>query len=338
MHLVSFYKGDLPDSIEKMGIHIHHTKSPTNWLSPFLARAQRIARRIKPDVVHGGFLQTDGFCAAIVNYHPLLSMPWGSDVFVYSKKFYLNWITKFTLSRADMITCDCEQVKKEILRLVDFPEKRIVVFPWGIDLTKFNPLHKDGGIREKLGWEDNLVVIHDRQFKEVYGIKYFVEAIPEVVKAIPNARFLFCGTGPLEEKMKKETVERGVSSYVHFAGSVENEKLPKYLNSADVYASSSLSDGTSVSLLEAMACGLPAVVTDLPAILEWIVDGENGLLVPARESKMLAQKIVELLENDEMRRKFGERNIAIVEKRADWQKNVSILEGIYRKLVDEARG
>ncbi len=264
-------------------------------------------------------------------------MPWGTDVLIYPKKsMVLNWMAKFTLSKADMVTCDCRKVKKEILRLIDFPRDRIVVFPWGIDLKKFNPRTTTGRIREELGWEDNLVVIHDRQFKEVYGVEYLVHAIPEVVEKIPKARFLFCGTGPLEKLMKEKTTRRGLSSYVHFAGSVRNEELPKYLNSADIYVSCSLSDGTSVCLLEAMACGLPVVVTDLPANLEWIRDEENGSVVPTGDSEILAQRIVNLLENEDLRKKFGERNIAIARKRADWEKNVSILEEIYRKLVDEA--
>lgn len=337
MHLVTFSRFSLPDFITRTrgsGIHIHYARSPTFVVNPFIL--WRAVKRIKPDVIHSGSLQTDGFCAALVNYHPILSMPWGSDVILFPRQLLLfKWIAQFTLSRADMITCDCEHVKKEILRLVDFPEDRIVVFPWGIDLTRFNPLANDGGIREKLGWEDNLVVIHDRQFKRVYGIPILIEAIPEVVKEIPNARFLFCGTGPLERKIRTQVERRRLSSYVNFAGYVRNEELPKYLNTADMYVTSSFSDGTSVSLLEAMACGLPTLVTDLEANLEWIVDGENGLVVPPGNSKILAQRMIELLKNEELRKKFGERNITITRKRANWEKNVSILEDIYKKLVDE---
>lgn len=336
MHLVCFSKYSLPASFGKKGIHIHYTRSTTYVTSPL--RLRRIVNRIKPDVVHSGFLQKDGFCAALVNYRPILSMPWGTDVIIYPKRsLFLRWITKFTLSRADMITCDCELVKKEILRLVEFPEDRIVVFPWGVDLKKFNPGAKDGEIREKLGWEDNLVVIHDRRFSKVYGVIHLIEAIPEVVKEIPNARFLFCGTGPLEKEMKKQIRRHRLSSYVHFTGFAKNEELPRYLNSADMYVSCSFSDGTSISLLEAMACGLPVVVTDLPGNLEWVMDGENGLVVPPGNSKKLAQRIVELLKNKELRKKFGERNVAIAKKRADWEKNVGTLENIYEKLVDERK-
>jgi len=336
MHLVSFSaRSLLPALTEKTGVHVHYVKSPSYMVPPNPLLFGKIVRRIQPDVVHSGFVQTYGLCAAIANYRPILLMPWGTDILIWSRKAFLwNWVTKFTLSRADMITCDCELVKGEILRLVDFPEDRIVVFPWGIDLTKFNPRTRDDGIREKLGWKDNFVVIHDRQFKEVYGVNYLIEAIPRVVKEIPSARFLFCGTGPLEDKMKREVDERELASYVYFAGLVTNEELPMYLNCADVYVSCSLSDGTSVCLLEAMACGLPAVVSNLQANLEWIVEGENGLLTPPRNPEILAQRIIELVKNEELRKKFSERNIAIAEKRADWRKNVSILEGIYAKLVD----
>jgi glycosyltransferase involved in cell wall biosynthesis len=324
----------MPSIYEKSKVYVHHTKCPIEWLNPLVPpMLNRIIHKVKPDVIHSGFLQSYGFYAALVNHHPLLSMPWGSDVLVYPKSPLYGWITRFTLSRADMITCDCRRMKSEILRLVDFPEVRIVVFPWGIDLAKFNPLKIDPEIREQLGWEDNLVVIHDRMFEKIYGPEYLVDAIPGIVKEIPEARFLFCGTGPLERKMKKEIARLGLSSYVHFAEFVKNEDLSKYLNSADLYVSCSLSDGSSISLLEAMGCGLPVIVTDLPANSEWITDGRNGLVVPLRNSQVLAQKIVELLKDTARREQFGLRNLEIAREKIDWERNLGILEKIYEHLV-----
>jgi glycosyltransferase involved in cell wall biosynthesis len=109
--------------------------------------------------------------------------------------------------------------------------------------------------------------------------------------------------------------------------------MPAYLNASDLYVSSSLSDGTSLSLLEAMACGLPVVVTDVPAILEWVVNGENGLVVPRRSIDELAEAIIYLLQREDVRKEMGEKNIAIAKERADWDKNFKKLEDIYETLV-----
>jgi glycosyltransferase involved in cell wall biosynthesis len=339
VHLVSFFHEELSASLEKNGIIVHHVKLPSmrsslygNYIiSPLIFK--RMVTKLKPDIVHSGWLQSYGFYSAFADYHPILSMPWGSDILLWPKRSrILKEITRFALSRADMITCDCEQVKKEILELVDFPPERIIVFPWGIDLNKFKPSSGDGGIRKKLGWEDKPVVVHTRKLLDLYGVRYVMRAIPEVIKEVPNAMFLMCGSGPLENEMKKTARNYGISSHIYFAGNVANEELPKFLNSADIYVSGSLYDGTSVSLLEAMACGLPVVVTDVPAILEWVQDGKNGSVVPRRDSSTLARNIVELLNDSALRKTFSRENLAIAKKRADWEKNLDILEDIYREL------
>jgi glycosyltransferase involved in cell wall biosynthesis len=341
VHLVSFYPGNLPASLEENGIVIHQFRLPNKKpllfasfiISPFVFK--RIVNQIKPDLVHSGYLQNYGFYAAFANYRPILSMPWGSDILVDPKRSrVLKEIARFTLSRSDMITCDAELVKKEILNLVDFPEEKIIVFPWGIDLSVFNPCVGDGGIRKKLGWEDKFVVIHDRTFSKIYGVRYLIEAIPRVIKEVPNARFLLCGTGPLEGEFKEAVRNCNLSPYVYFAGHVANKELPKYLKSADIYVSCSLSDGASVSLLEAMACGLPVVVSDVPAILEWVSNGKNGFIVPGRDPAALARKIIELSKDSSLRRQFSRENLDIARKRADWERNLDILEDVYRSMAN----
>jgi glycosyltransferase involved in cell wall biosynthesis len=339
VHLVSFFHEELSASLEKNGIIVHHVKLPSmrsslygNYIiSPLIFK--RMVTKLKPDIVHSGWLQSYGFYSAFADYHPILSMPWGSDILLWPKRSrVLKEITRFALSRADMITCDCEEVKKEILGLVDFPPERIIVFPWGIDLKTFNPKVGDGGIRRKLEWENKSVIIHTRQLWESYGARYLIEAITSIVKEVPDARFLFCGTGPLEMQLKETVKNQGLSTYVCFTGYVPNQELAKYLNSADLYVSCSLSDGTSVSLLEAMACGLPVVVTDVPAILEWVAHGKNGLVVPRMNSKMLSRRIIELLRDGAMRKRFSEENLMITRNRADWERNLDILEDIYEGL------
>jgi glycosyltransferase involved in cell wall biosynthesis len=339
VHLVSFFPGNLPCVLEKNGIFIHQVKLPNTKpglfasfvISLFLFR--RIVIKIEPDIVHSGYLQGYGFYSAFADYHPILSMPWGSDILIDPRRSrILKEIARFALSRADMITCDCELVKKKILELVDFPRERIIVFPWGVDLSVFNPHGGDGGMRRKLGWEGKFVVIHTRMFSKVYGVRHLIEAIPRVIEEVPYARFLFCGGGPLENEIKEKVRNCNLSSYVYFAGNIANEELPKYLNSADVYVSCSLSDGTSVSLLEAMACGLPVVVTDLPAMLEWVCDGKNGFTVPKMDSKTLSARIIALSKDKILRREFSRKNLIIARNKADWEKNLDILESIYKKL------
>ena len=123
-----------------------------------------------------------------------------------------------------------------------------------------------------------------------------------------------------------------MEKHVKFTGYVPNEIMPQYLNASDIYISPSLSDGTSICLLEAMACRLPVVVTDVDANLEWVKNGYNGLVCLKRNPEELAEKILFLIKNEKSRKKMGEINYNIAKEKADWKKNFSKLEEIYLKL------
>ncbi len=299
---------------------------------------QKLIDRYEPDVIHTGWVPSYGFLAAYTDKHPLLLMPWGSDILIKPKdlfnfgesplSIFNNIATKFAIKKADMITCDAMHVKNEIIRLSGYPAEKIIVFPQGIDLSKFNTSADGFSIREELGWQDKKVLIMTRSFSPVYGVEYFLRAIPNIIKENPEVRVILCGDGPLGMDFKRFVSENKLKDYVHFAGVVKNDDLPRYYAASDIYVSCSLSDGTSLSLLEAMACGLPVVVTDVPAIMEWVTDGENGFVVPRKNSIILAEKIIELSKNEELIDKFRERNIRIAGEMADWDRNFEKLEWI----------
>jgi glycosyltransferase involved in cell wall biosynthesis len=243
-------------------------------------------------------------------------------------------ITEYSLRRADMIACDAESVKREIVTLTDYPEEKIAVFPFGINLNRFNPDADGNAIRKRLEWEDKKIVIMTRSFRPVYGVEYFLRSIPDIIANVPEARIMLCGSGLLEDEFKDFIDREGLNTYVHFAGYVRNEELPDYLTAADVYVSSSLSDGTSLSLLEAQACGLPVVVSDVAANQEWVTDGVNGFIVPMRDSHKLSEKVIELLRDTELRKRLGLKNIRIAQERANWDRNFEKFETIYQELID----
>ena len=299
---------------------------------------RKLIRKVQPDVLHTGYIREHGYYGALTEFHPVLSMPWGSDVLIKpGKSEYDAKIVRYTLRQADMITCDCELVKKRIIELSDcFPDK-IVVFPWGVDLTNCRPLNGHSAIRERLGWQENEIIIHNRQFEPIYGIEYFLYALPTVVKVCPQARVLMLGEGSLEGKFRSMVQELGVEDYLYFAGTVNDRDMVQYLNAADIFVTTSFSDGTSASMLEAMACGLPVVVSDAPVYFEWVEDGINGYIVPRRDSAVLAERLIELLQNLGYRREMGHRNLQIAKERADWERNFGILEGIYEILVRDGK-
>jgi glycosyltransferase involved in cell wall biosynthesis len=128
--------------------------------------------------------------------------------------------------------------------------------------------------------------------------------------------------------------DAGIADVVHRPGAIGHDRLPEWFRAADLYASCAHSDGTSVSLLEAMASALPVLVTDIPSNREWVAPGENGWLAPSGDAAAVASALVEAAARDgEARREIGRRNRGIVEARADWGVNGARLLEAYAALA-----
>lgn len=325
IHLISYYNGTLPTI---KGLTIHQIPLPSPELTFPIASmiTPLLIRKIKPDIVIGFYLPTYGFYSAVASYHPLMQIVGGSDILIVPSMSWLHRsIVKYSLKKADLVYVDCEHGKNAIVEL-GYPADNIVVFPWGIDLNNFNPNINGNSIRKDMGWNNNLIIYCNRTHSSIYGLEYLISAIPHVIKKEDRARFLIIGSGPLTDKFKKRIKDLNIEKYVRFTGTISNDLLGRYLVASDIYVSPSLSDGTSVSLLEAMACGLPVVVTDVDAIMEWVTDGVNGFVVPKRNSLMLAQKIIELIREENLRKSFGKENRRIAEHRASWQNTMKAFE------------
>lgn len=333
-HLISYSNSPLLNLKDLTGLTIHQIPIPSPKMAFPIASLMTplLIRKIKPDIVSGFYLLTHGFYSALANYHPLVQMAAGSDVLIAPNKSCLHQsIVKFSLKKADSVYIDCEYGKKSILKL-GYPEDKIVVFPWGIDLDFFNPNINGRDVRKRLGWENNFIIICTRNHKPVYGVEYLINSMPHIIKKEPSVRFLMIGSGRLTAKLKQMVKDLKIETYVKFIGSIPNEELPKYLAASDIYVSSSLSDGTSVSLLEAMGCGLPVVVTDVNANLEWVINGENGLVIPKKNTTDIIKSICALLKDDNLRKTFGRRNWRIAKERASWSNSVKLLDSMYQSL------
>ena len=213
------------------------------------------------------------------------------------------------------------------------PDEKLIIFYWGIDINVFKPGEGRGRLRKQLGWNDKKVVIMNRHFEKVYGIEYFLDALPIALKEFPDLRVFLIGDGSLKGNIQKRIYEHNLEPIVYLPGRVSRSEMVEYLQNADLYVSSSLSDGTSVSLLEAMACKLPVLCTDVPANLEWITNGENGLVVSKGNPSALAKGIVRLFDDLQLKEIMGRRNLELATTKGDWQENVSLLEEQCRKLV-----
>jgi len=253
----------LPSEIRQ--IHWAGGQSPVRSLDGprLVAALRKVIRDFNPDLVQAGPVQRSAFLAALTGFHPLVTMSWGYDLLmdVHNGAAW-EWATRYTLKRSDAFVGDCATIRN---LAVDYgmAEDRIVTFPWGANIQKYTPVEIkfQTPIRERLGWgQDKFVLLSTRGWSDIYGVEDLAKAFVQATRVRPELRLLMLGGGSLSSMIKTIFDRGGVRDLVHFPGQISQEKLPDYYRGADLYISTSHSDGTSISLLEALASGTPVAV------------------------------------------------------------------------------
>jgi glycosyltransferase involved in cell wall biosynthesis len=269
-------------------------------------------------VLVGSFLKT-----------PLIVTIHGSDFRIaMMRPFFLKKIFLYVCRKAKHIICVSEVFKRDIERLGIKGEK-ISVFPMGVDEPFLKSLINRGV--DRIG--QHFTILSNRVLLPIYNISLLIRAIPIVLEEEPNAKFIIAGDGSEREHLEKQVKKLNISSSVKFLGWVIHEEMAKLLSQADIYVSTSLDDGTSISLLEAMASGAFPIVTDIPSNREWISDGENGFLVPIDQERFLAEKIVEAIRNQDLREKSRDKNFYLIKEKALWSVTLEKTEEIYNGIL-----
>jgi glycosyltransferase involved in cell wall biosynthesis len=301
-------------------------------------KVRRLIKEIKPDVLHVHYAVGYGLLGALSGFHPIVLSVWGSDVLVAPEQSAIYKLTvELAIRRADIIHCDADHIIAPLIRLGAKPEKIELIY-FGVDTQKFKPMKGNEEFRERLGFADLPTVISVRSLEPIYDIETLINSIPLVLKEIPGAKFLVVGGGSQEVNLKEQANSLGISASVTFTGRIPNHELPKYLNSADIYVSTSLSDaGLASSTAEAMACGLSVVVTDFGDNKKWVEDGTNGFLIPLKNPETLATKIIYLIRNKELRNKFGQLNRQIIVERNDWATEMRKVEKLYEDVLERSK-
>jgi glycosyltransferase involved in cell wall biosynthesis len=283
-------------------------------------RLERVIAQVQPDLLHAGPLADCGYLAARSGFHPLVQMSWGSDLLWEAKRnaSARNRVA-LALAHADVFIGDCKAVKQAAIRF-GVPPNRIITFPWGVDLSKFKPTGGDQGLRARLGWQKNFVVLHLRSWESLYDPITVIRAFIRAARQNADLRLLMPGTGSLKSEIPHMVKKSGLQEKVFFVGSINQSELPAYYRAADVYVSASLSDGSSVSLMEALASGLPSIVTNIPSNQEWVSPGRQGWLFPEKDEVALSEAILKVVKSIRLKQmaKYSRKQ---AEFRANWNLN-----------------
>jgi glycosyltransferase involved in cell wall biosynthesis len=321
----------LPPKIHPVHWARRHTPLSLEDIPQLLPDFQRILSEVQPDLVQAGPIQRSAYLVALSGFQPLLSMSWGYDL-IQDAQLDSAWeqATRFTLQHSTLLLGD-SQVIRQLATAYGMPEERVVTFPWGIDLQHFTPASERVQTAASHSHQPpNFTLLSTRGWEPIYGIEIIAQAFARAASHIPELRLVMLGNGSQAGLVRDIFSQSGVLDRVTFPGQVGFSELPNYYRQADLYLSASHSDGTSISLLEAMACGLPVLVSDIPGNLEWVSAGENGWTFPDGNIAALAHSIIQAVSQRQQLPLMGQRARRLVEEKADWQQNFPRLLATYQ--------
>lgn len=326
--------GELTGEIERMGVRVRSLDVQRGFAEGrFLIRLVQVAHALRREGIHivHGYL----YAGNIIG--PLAGLLGRVPVRLVSKRSldsYRSW-AKLLACRlgnrlADRVTVNARAVGAFVEREEGCASGKIVVIPNGVDFSRFHsPNH---GAKEALG-----LLPHDRVVGTIGRLTWkkapdcLLAAAHMILQEEPDTRFLIVGDGPLRPHVERQAEELGIQARCIFTGTV-SDVLP-FLRASDVFVLSSVIEGMANALLEALACGKPAVVTDAGGNGEVVQDGRTGFVVPRNDPQRLAEATLRLLREPALAGQMGEAAMKDMEERYSLSHMVRSIESLYDELL-----
>lgn len=275
---------------------------------------------LKPDIIQGAepYGSKKMFMMSVVAYmaskklkipliFPVLENRPANKRFKSHIRIIVDWFFKKYIKESKKILYLNKGAKENLLKL-NAPENKLIPFLWGIwgvDINEFTtPRTKNYQSKFK-----NLLFVG--RLDEAKGIKYLLEAFKIIYKKMPNTKLTIVGDGDLKSSVLEFRNNNFLENKVILKGIVKNKDLPSYFQEADLTILPSVTlynweEQVGMTNIQSMACGTPIVSTKSGAIAEYVPDNKAGILVPERDSGALAEAVIKLLENNDLRKKMGE--------------------------------
>jgi glycosyltransferase involved in cell wall biosynthesis len=299
-----------------------------------LPEVRSLTRALQPDVVHGHYVTSNGLWAAASGHPRVVLTAWGSDILLTPQKNKL-WraLTKWTLHRAQLITADSDDVLQAIARFQ--PMALLQEVSWGADTDRFKPPAQGRSAQP-------VQCVSLRAWESNYQIHRIIDAYAQAKLAEPQqlGALHLLGGGSLESALRNQVRHLGLTQDVVFHGKLAEDAMLAVMQRCAVSISLPLSDATSVSLLESMACGMAMLVSDLPANRQWVND-QGGRLVDASlavsGNARITQALLQLVRAGATTLNgMGSHNRALIEERASRRVEMDKMWSLYQRCLAAA--
>ena len=313
----------------------HYQKHPLEVVKKIMIMAKefkKVCDDFKPDVIHTHLLWP-AFLANILFFGSNIALVTTfHNVILGGSKLKL-WATRLSVRIAKPICIACsEAVRQANTSSGMIPEKLCVTIHNGVDTDKFNPRRvkspKNNPFDEQ---PQSLHVLQVGNLEPRKGYEYTIKALAKLNKENIPALVCCAGEGSERNNLEKLAEKMGVSENIRFLGIRKDVK--QLLKAADVFIMPSLYEGLSIAMLEAMSMELPIIASNVGGAAEVIEDGKSGFLIPPADADALAEKLIILANNEQLRHNIGKQARKRIVKNYSLRKQALALEGLYRKIV-----
>lgn len=311
-------------------VRLKHSGNAGYFLN--VLQVRRLLRDGGFDLLNAHYASGYGTTAMLAGFRPWLLSVWGSDVYDFPYESGLKGrLLRRNLRQANVIASTSRAMAGQVRRLA--PElQNILLTPFGVDARRF---HAAPEVRR------GFVVGTVKTLAPKYGIDTLVKAFAEFLKVLPPTEdvappsLLIVGGGEQRAELQALGESLGVAERVHFAGVVAHADVPEWLNRFDVYVAVSRLDSESfgVAVLEASACELPVVVSDVGGLPEVVIDGETGLVVPRDDVPSLAAALRKLHDDPGLRQRLGHAGRERVLAEYEWGHCLDLMIACYERTV-----
>ncbi len=320
------------------------------WENLYALNVSKVVINNDVDLMHAHFAHPEGFIGVLAKNETkrlLVVTLHGGDINTVPEIGYgdrlrrgIDKLVRIVLRKADALICVSSDLQRKALELGASQEKMFTLFN-AVDLNRFRPpmekdLNEISTLRKSLEiGEDDFFIVNTRHLRPVYGLEYLVRSAKLVSKRIKNAKFVITGQGDLSAQLSLMIRSLGLQNNVKLIGGVPRGLIPKLMQASNLYINTNLSDGMPLSLLEAFSSGRPIVSFNVGGAKDIIDNNVNGVLVPPRNYRELASKIIWILENPDILREMGISARKKAEDQFDSRERTDRLRDIYDRIISQ---
>lgn len=323
------------------GINVHRIRYLNIWKMRRIQIAlyaglyiRRLIKRHKINIVHWHVLGTDSFATKLSGKSVKIFTNHSSQFLLRAKDPKKRRLLRFEMSHADKIITTSEEIKKETENIGINPG-RIINIPNGVDVKRFNNNINGTAVRKKYNiLKEDILILCPRNLVIKTGIIYLIKAAPIILKQYKNTKFLIVGDGIERNNLENEVKKNRLEDIVIFTGTIPNSKMPEYYAASDIVVLPSLIEATSISGLEALACGKALIGTNVGGIIEIIDDKITGILIPPKDVNALADSILSLVKDYDLRTKLGLYARERTCQKFSWEKIAEKTMNVYKQFLN----